>query len=74
MQSLVVTLLLDFGSHLGFHKGQSWVHSNVHLFADDTVVSFDVQGQEDADIIQNDLVIIPKEWKKSWGIEFNSSK
>ena len=34
------------------------IQSNVLLFADDTAVYLAVQGQEDTDIIQNDLNIL----------------
>ena len=32
-----------------------------------------VQGQEDTDIIQNDLNVL-QEWEKAWDMEFNPSK
>ena len=38
------------------------IQSNVRLFADDTAVYLAVQGQEDTDIIQNDLNIL-QEWE-----------
>ena len=31
-----------------------------------------VQGQEDADILQDDLNVF-QEWEKAWGMEFNPS-
>ena len=49
------------------------IQSNVRLFADDTAVYLAVQGQEDTDIIQNDLNIL-QEWEKAWDMEFNPSK
>ena len=49
------------------------IQSNVRLFADDTAVHLAVQGQEDTDIIQNDLNIL-QEWEKAWDMEFNPSK
>ena len=39
------------------------IKSNVRLFTDDTTVYLAVQGQEDTDIIQNDLNIL-QEWEK----------
>ena len=39
------------------------IKSNVRLFTDDTTVYLAVQGQEDPDIIQNDLNIL-QEWEK----------
>ena len=44
------------------------IQSNVHLFADDTAVYLAVQGQEDTDIIQNDLNIL-QEWEKAWDMD-----
>ena len=69
--------LLNFRFLLEFHKGQSWVHtvstlfndlpdnmqSNVHLFADATAVYLTAQGQEDTDIIQNELNVYYKSGK-----------
>ena len=49
------------------------IQSDVRLFADDTAVYLAVQGQEDTDIIQNDLNIL-QEWEKAWDMEFNLSK
>ena len=49
------------------------IQSNVRLFADDTAVYLAVQGQEDTDVIQNDLNIL-QEWEKAWDMEFNPSK
>ena len=39
----------------------------------DQTVKKAVQGQEDTDIIQNDLNIL-QEWEKAWDMEFNPSK
>ena len=84
----MVTVRLNFQSHLGFHKDQSWaryfscfiindlpdnIQSNVRLFADDTAVYLTVQGQEDVDILQADLNVL-QEWEKAWDMEFNPSK
>ena len=49
------------------------IQSNVRLFADDTAVYLTVQGQEDPDILQDDLNVL-QEWKKAWDMEFNPSK
>ena len=49
------------------------IQSNVHLFADDTAVYLTVQGQEDADILQDDLHVL-QECEKAWDMEFNPSK
>ena len=40
------------------------IQSNVHLFTNDIAVYLAVQGQEDTDIIQNDLNIL-QEWEKA---------
>ena len=37
-------------------------NNNVRLFADDTAVYLTVQGQEDADILRDDLNIL-QEWE-----------
>ena len=49
------------------------IQFNVHLFADDTAVYLTVQGQEDANILQDDLNVL-QEWEKAWDMEFNPSK
>ena len=49
------------------------IQSNVRLFSDDTAVYLAVQGQEDTDIIQNDINILQK-WEKAWDMAFNPSK
>ena len=49
------------------------IKSNVRLLTDDTTVYLAVQGQEDTDIIQNDLNIL-QEWEKEWDMEFNPFK
>ena len=87
MWSLIVTPLLNSqssgvpqGSVLGpilfllyINDLPDSIQSNVRLFADDTAVYLAVQGQEDTDIIQNDLNIL-QEWEKAWDMEFNPSK
>ena len=50
-----------------------YIQSNIRLFADDTAVYLTVQGQEDADILQDDLDVL-QEWEKAWDMEFNPSK
>ena len=49
------------------------IQSNVRLFADETPVYLTVHGQEDADILQDDLNVL-QEWEKAWDMEFNPSK
>ena len=49
------------------------IQSNFSIFADDTAVYLTVQGQEDADILQDDLNVL-LEWEKAWDMEFNPSK
>ena len=45
----------------------------IRLFADDKEVYLTVQGQEDADILQDELNVL-YEWGKASDMEFNQSK
>ena len=49
------------------------LRSRVRLFADDTVIYLTVSSNNDAEILQNDLITLEK-WENDWSMEFNTDK
>ena len=49
------------------------IHSNLRLFADDCVLYKEVATQQDCQILQQDLHLLPH-WPKTWQLSFNVSK
>ena len=49
------------------------IHSNLHLFAGDCVLYKEVATQQDCQILQQDLHLLPH-WPKAWQLSFNVSK
>ena len=49
------------------------IHSNLRLFANDCVLYKEVATQQDCQIVQQDLHLLPH-WPKTWQLSFNVSK
>lgn len=51
----------------------NYVHSNVHLFADDTIMYLTIQSEDQCDQLQSDLNNL-QVWEQEWLMEFNPDK
>ena len=49
------------------------IHSQVHLFADDTAVYLTVNNEADSNILQQDLDTL-QTWERLWDMDYNPSK